>query len=150
MSKAHFCAIFNQHQRTLPFGGVFSFMIPEKFIPSLEKLASKYNEPDLIINLCDAIRNEQAFPVFHYDMFFVFKPIIIESRKGILVWVGIHSNRSSQERDFNSFEKLAKVSQCEFLRFETKRKGFKRHAPKYGYHHIGKREDYDIYQKEVS
>jgi hypothetical protein len=124
-------------------------MIPEKFIPCLEKLASKYNEPDLIIKLCDAISNEQAFPVFHYDMFFVFKPLIIEGRKGMLAWIGIHYDSQTCGNDFNSFSELAKVSQCEFLRFETKRKGFKRYAPRYGYFHIGKRDDYDIYQKEV-
>jgi hypothetical protein len=124
-------------------------MIPEKFIPSLEKLASKYNEPDLIIKLCDAIRNEQAFPVFHYDMFFVFKPITVDGRKGMLAWVGIYHDSHTCKNDIRNFEQLTKACQGEFLRFETKRKGFKRHAPKYGYLHIGKRDDYDIYQKEV-
>lgn len=125
-------------------------MIPEKFIPSLEKLASKYNQPDLIIQLCDAIRNDVAFPVFHYDMFFVFKPIIDNGKKGMLAWVGIHENPQSKDRDIQSFYDMAKVSDCKFIRFETKRKGFKRHAPSYGYNFIGMREDYYIYQKEVT
>lgn len=125
-------------------------MLPEKFIPLIERLGQRFGEPELLTVVTEALQTGNAIPVYHMNMLLILKPVFDGiGRPGILAWVGIHTDGQSMAEDFTFIYRMAKATGMQFIRFETKRKGFVKLAARYGYRPVGMREDYTIYQKEV-
>lgn len=125
-------------------------MFPEKFIPLIERLGQRFGEPELLTVVTEALQTGNAIPIYHQNMLLILKPMFDGlGRPGILAWVGIHTDNTSMAEDFAFIARMAKQTDQQFIRFETKRKGFVKLAARYGYRPIGMRDDYTIYQKEV-
>lgn len=125
-------------------------MAMKEFIPDIQKLANKYNEPSLFINIVKAIKKGQAYPYYQRGMLFILKPIIKDKQKTMFVWVGIHKVHNNLANDITHLEIMAKLTGFTHIRFESTRKGFKKYAPLFGYLCVGKRNQYDIYEKKVA
>lgn len=126
-------------------------MLPEKFIPDIEALGKRFNEPELLAQVSTAIHSGRAVPITHDDTLIIMRPIYDhQERLGMFVWVGIHKSRLDVGRYFHFVLSMAKASRMAFIRFETKRKGFVKLGARFGYERIGQRNDYTIYQKEVN
>lgn len=131
--------------------GAFSFMLPEQFIPDIEALGKRFNEPALLAQVTQAIQDGQAMPVAYDNTLIIMKPIKDhQDRIGMFVWIGIHRTQKGVGRYFQLVHSMAKASKMNFIRFETKRKGFVKLGARFGYERIGQRNDYTIYQKEVN
>jgi len=131
--------------------GVFAFMLPKKFIPDIEALSKRFNEPELLAQVTAAIQSGHAIPVTYTDTLIIMRPILDhQERVGMLVWVGIHKAQQGVGQYFQLVHSMAKASNMAFIRFETKRKGFVKLGARFGYKRIGQRSDYTIYQKEVN
>ncbi|PHS59289.1 MAG: hypothetical protein COB03_03070 [Alteromonas sp.] len=126
-------------------------MLPEEFIPDIEALGQRFNEPKLLSQVTEAIQLNIATPIYRKNTLIILRPIIDDyDRVGMLVWVGIHKNPKGVGEYFHLVLSMAKASGMKFIRFETKRKGFAKLGARYGYQRIGQREDYTVYQIEVN
>ena len=126
-------------------------MQPENFYPDIKALGKRYDEPELLAQVKQAIQSGDAVPVTTKETLIIVKPIYDhQSRTGMLVWVGIHRAQKGVGKYFQLVLDMAKSADMRFIRFETKRKGFAKLGARFGYERIGQRNDYTIYQKEVN
>lgn len=80
----------------------------------------------------------------------VFRPIFSNGILGLFIWVAIAGNsKNTIKRYLPFFEKTAKDAGGKFIQFETRRKGFSRYAPKFGFKEIQPRADFSVFRKEV-
>ncbi|MBB67929.1 MAG: hypothetical protein CMP19_10400 [Rickettsiales bacterium] len=126
-------------------------MLPEKFIPDIEALGKRFNEPELLAQVKSAVNRGKAVPVTYHDTLIIMRPIFDhQDRVGVLVWVGIHKGRTGISKYFHIVLSMAKATGMHFIRFETKRKGFVKLGARFGYEQIGQRKNFTIYQREVN
>lgn len=126
-------------------------MLPEKFIPDIEALGKRFNEPQLLAQVKSAVSRGKAIPFTYQDTLIIMRPVMDhQDRAGVLVWVGIHKGRKGVGKYFHIVLSMAKATGMHFIRFETKRKGFVKLGARFGYEKIGQRNEYAIYQKEVA
>jgi hypothetical protein len=121
-----------------------------KFKSKILWLERKFNTPNLYLELKNSLKNNKSFTLSCSDQsLFVIKPMLIDSVGTLFVWVGISKNKSSTLDCIKRTEEIAKELDCKAVRFESKRKGFKRYAPLFGYHYIGDRDKFNIYEKRL-
>lgn len=126
-------------------------MIKDIFLPHINKLSSKFDEPNLLAEINQSIANGESFVQQADNSLAVIKFVFDEqNRIGIHVWVGINLKGKSLHYRFIEALQSAKATGVNFIRFETKRKGFDRIAPKLGFFKLGEREGFTVWQREVN
>jgi hypothetical protein len=119
-------------------------MVPNKFLPDIARLSSRYGKPNLLAELNKALSNDKAFLLSQDRFLFVFKEI---SEQGVLIWLGIHKYKPMAVPDYLAIEKMIKHSGYKYIQFETKRRGFKKLASQHGYVAKGLRDGFTIWEK---
>lgn len=117
----------------------------------IQRLGELNNYPQLISQVDKALSKGKATLFSNEDLgIVVAKPIFYKSQFGMLIWVAIGGNRKDAIASFlPHFEIIAKRSKGEFIMFETRRKGFKRLAPKFGFTETHPRDGFFVFKKEV-
>tara|TARA_R110002167_G_scaffold91458_1_gene246083 strand:- start:155875 stop:156249 length:375 start_codon:yes stop_codon:yes gene_type:complete len=123
-------------------------MIPDKFLPDIARLSERYGKPNLLANLNEALSNDKAFLLWQDRFLFVFKDCSKPTGDhGLFIWIGIHKDKTLSIADYLKIERMAKHSGYKYIQFETKRSGFNKLASKHGYHAIGLRNGFTIWEK---
>lgn len=119
----------------------------QKFKSDIKKLEQKYNLLDLSTHLKNSLKQNTAFTYETDTTLFVLKPRFMNNIDTLIAWIGISKDKAKFKKDVEDLEIIAINCGYQAIRFESKRKGFKRYAPLFGYHYIGDRQEFNIYEK---
>ncbi|HDO1314702.1 hypothetical protein [Aeromonas veronii] len=98
----------------------------------IHRIASDTGNPNLSVELQDAIHNRVAFLFVRSDDGFVLKPVRERGTTGVLVWVGWGQGGAPQ-RHLPEVKRLARMVGARWLRFHSARKGWLKLAPGMGW-----------------
>jgi hypothetical protein len=116
----------------------------------INTLGMKNNYPSLLPSVVKAIDEGKAMVFEHKNIgCVVTKPIIIDDKFGMLVWVAIGYCKDAIKKYLPFFVKMARRSGMKFIEFQTKRKGFKRLAPKFNFKEARPCDGFFVFRKEV-
>jgi len=115
----------------------------------IDKIAAQCGEPDLPQRIRDACHNKQAFLFLRGAAGFVLKPMVEGGVVGVLVWAG-WGDRGAPARYLPEVKHLARLIGARWLRFHSKRKGWRKLAPGMGWvRQASDADGLDVYQIEL-
>tara|TARA_Y100000780_G_scaffold128821_1_gene115968 strand:+ start:4724 stop:5104 length:381 start_codon:yes stop_codon:yes gene_type:complete len=117
----------------------------------IQRLGERSAYPTLVEEVEQSLAKCQATLFSNDDLgIVVAKPFFHQDKFGMLVWVAIGGKcKNAIERYLPAFEAMAKRSKGKFIMFETRRKGFRRLAPKFGFIETHPRGGFFVFKKEV-
>tara|TARA_Y100000780_G_scaffold230085_1_gene251367 strand:- start:606 stop:986 length:381 start_codon:yes stop_codon:yes gene_type:complete len=117
----------------------------------IRRLGERSAYPELIDEVEGALSRGSAVIASNEDMgTVVFRATHHEGELGMLVWVAIGGKcRNAIANYLPKFELMARRGYGKFIMFETRRKGFRRLAPKFGFTETHPRDGFFVFKKEV-
>lgn len=111
------------------------------------QIGDKAGKPSLYGDIKTACEKRRAFVFVGNQCFTVLKPIVRGDENGVLVWVAYAKHPQAIARHQYDVEQLSKQINATFLEFWTKRQGFERVAPRYGYVTDRVEDGYTVWRK---
>ena len=117
----------------------------------IKRLGERSAYPNLINEVEDSLIRGNAVIASNDDMgTVVFRAVYHDGELGMLVWVAIGGNcRNAIANYLPKFEVMARRGYGKFIMFETRRKGFRRLAPKFGFTETRPRDGFFVFKKGV-
>ena len=110
----------------------------------INALATRTQEPNLLNDIQHALHAGRAMCFGDNENCIVVKPLA----GGMHIWLAIQQGKETLA-NYSFIEEMARQTNIPFIQFETKRKGFDRVAVRHGYVHVGDRDNYKIWRKEL-
>lgn len=96
----------------------------------INRIGASINDPKLFKRIEEACLNQQAFLFVSPDGFLVLKPV---TGPGVLVWAAHSIRKTNRLTYFFEIEQFARDINAQHVTFLSRRKGFHKIAPLYGY-----------------
>jgi hypothetical protein len=116
----------------------------------VQALGELNGQPSLLAEINEALSAGDATAFTSNSGVLIIKPTFDNGDMGLFVWVAIGFYHDSIITFLPKLEKMAIDTNCKFIKFKTRRKGFKRIAPKINFKESRPCDGFFVFTKEVN
>ena len=116
-------------------------------ISKIGEIGSCCGKENLALDIEMACKKNKGFVFWNERDFVVLRPLSKKRRRIVILWVAYSRRKNGIDRYYSFFDALFREMAIDAIRFYTKRKGFSRVAPKFGFENIGTNDGYNIWEK---